>query len=244
MNNIIINIPKLIANENGLSAAVENLFGLMPSEMKVIAKNRLFNADNYNNYLLDVYSYIREKVVLTIVDGVVAREVGAQRILNVILAGENVFAVDKVCYKLTNLNPDETSLFNVAEKRNFFTKTDQVQVVGTNLDLFIKDDFAKPQKEYETLTKRKEKVRYNTYQKRAVVQNKECKGCKRCVWVCPVKAIVETRDKNNEVCAKIDYSKCINCLRCVKACPYSAINTKVPAKFNRLNTKIEKRTKK
>lgn len=241
---IIINIPKFIANENGLSMAVDNLLGLIPSEMKVIAKNRLFDADSYNNYLLDLYNHIKEKVVLTVVDGIVAREVNGQRILNVVLAGANLFAVDKLCYKLANLNPDEASLFKVAEKRNFFTKLDEVQVVGTSLDMFSKEDFAKPQRDFENVSKRKQKSRYKTYQKRPIVQEKECKGCKRCIWACPVNAIIEARDKNNEICAIVDYSKCINCLRCVKACPYSAIDTKVPAKFNRLNAKIEKRVKK
>ena len=241
---VIINMPKFIAQINGLSVGIDNLFGLIPSEIKVVAKNRLFTADDYYNYLVDLYDVIKEKVVLTVVDGVVAHEVGGQRILNAILAGDNVFAVDKVCYKLANLNSQEASLFKVAEKRNLLTNLDNVQVVGTALDMFIKSDFSKPKNEYEEISKRKRRLRYNTYQKRPTIKNKECKGCNRCIWACPVNAISGIRDKNNEICAKVDYSKCINCLRCVKACPYSAIDTKIPVKYHRLNTKIEKRVKK
>ena len=240
---VIINLPKLIAGANGVHASVDNLFGLIPSEMKVIAKNRLFTADDYNNYLLDLYDYVKEKVVLTIVDAVVAQEVNGQRIMNVIMAGNNVFAVDNLCYKLANVNPTNSTLFKVAEKRNLFTSSDEVSVVGTSIDMFQKEDFAKPNRDYEKFSLRKQKTYYKAYQKRPVVQVKECKGCKRCMWVCPVNAISEARDKNNEIYAKIDYSKCINCLRCIKTCPYSAIDTKIPVKFNRLNSKLEKRVK-
>lgn len=240
---VIINLPKFVVDENGVHSATENLFGLIPSEMKVIAKNRLFTADDFNNYLLDLYDYIQEKTVLTILDGVVAQEVNSQRILNVIMAGSNVFSIDYLCYKLSNLNPMESSLFKTLEKRNFFTHADEVSVLGTSVDMFIKEDFAKPNREYAHYSNRKKKSAYNSYQKRPIVQTKECKGCERCIWVCPVNAILETRDKNNEICAKIDYSKCINCLRCVKACPYSAIDTKVPTKYSRLNNKLEKRIK-
>ena len=240
---IIINLPKFVVDENGVYCSVENLFGLIPSEMKIIAKNRLFTADDFNNYLLDLYKYVSEKVVLTIVDAVVAQENASQRIMNTIMAGSNVFSVDYLCYQLANINPKDTSLFKIAEKRNLFTSSDEVSVIGTNIDMFKKEDFAKPLREYKELSKHKQKSIYNAYQKRPVVKNKECKGCERCIWGCPVKAIIETRDKNNEICAKIDYSKCINCLRCVKNCPYSAIDTKVPTKYNRLTNKLEKRVK-
>lgn len=241
---VIINLPKFVVDSDGIHVAVDNLFGLIPSEMKVIVKNRLFNADDYNNYMIDLYEYVKEKVVLTIVDGVVVQECGpSQRIMNFIMAGSNVFSVDNLCYKLANVDFYHSSLFKVAEKRNLFTSSDEVSVIGTNVEMFSKDDFSKPVREYETFSKHKQKTAYKAYQKRPVVQNKECKGCKRCIWKCPVNAIKETIDKNNEICAKIDYSKCINCLRCVKACPYSAIDTKVPAKYNRLNSKLEKRLK-
>lgn len=240
---IIINLPKLVVDENGVHCATDNLFGLIPSEMKLIVKNRLFNADDYNNYLLDLFKYISEKVVLTIVDGVVVQELNGQRIMNVIMSGNNVFSVDNLCYKISNLNPGDTSLFKIAEKRNLFTSTDEVVVVGSRIEMFKKEDFAKPLREYAQFSNHKKKANYNAYQMRPEVKKKECKGCKRCIWACPVNAIIETKDKNNEICAVIDYSKCINCMRCVKNCPYSAIDTKIPQRYNRLNSKLEKRIK-
>ena len=109
----IINLPKLVVDENGVHVSVENLFGLIPSEMKVIVKNRLFSADDYNNYLLDLYTYLQNKIVLNIVDAVVAKEVNSQRIMNAIIAGENIFGVDYLCYQLANINPKESSLFKM-----------------------------------------------------------------------------------------------------------------------------------
>ena len=240
---VIINMPKLVVDENGVHSCVENLFGLIPSEMKKIVKNRLFNADDYNNYLLDVYDYIKNKLVLTIVDAVVVQEVNGQRIMNAILMGDNNFSVDYICYQLSNVNPKDSSLFKILEKRNLFTEGDEVKVLGTSVDTLIKEDFAKPVREYQDFSNHAQKAKYNAYQKRPNINRKECKGCQRCIWSCPVNAIYETRDKNNEICAKINYSKCINCLKCVKSCPYTAIDTKIPVKYSRLNNKLEKRIK-
>ena len=48
-----------------------------------------------------------------------------------------------------------------------------------------------------------------------------CKGCRLCVGVCPVDAIIpltEFNKKGYEI-IKVDEEKCIGCGRCYKICP-------------------------
>lgn len=237
---VIINMPKFIVDNNGMHFAIDNLFGLVPSEMKLILKNRLFNEDKFNNFLVDLYENIKYKLVLNIMDAVVSQEANnSQRIMNCILASENLFALDKVCYQLINCNPNEHSLFKILEKRNHLSLNEQITVLGTNLELLVKQDFCLPQSKKVDFNKSK----YYAYQKRPIIKPNLCKGCTRCIKACPTGAIVEKRDKFNEIYAEIDYSKCINCLKCVQSCPYSVIETKVPGKYKTLSTKLEKRMK-
>ena len=245
----IIDLPKFIIDKDlGLVAGAENLFGIVPSEMQKILNNRLFTTRDRNNFILDLYSYIKDKVILTIVDGVVAREDNEnQRIMNALIAGDNLFAVENVCLQLANQNPTDSILLNLADNRKLYNLTEKIELIGDKLEDFLKNDFSHLNNEIsgeKSLVKEnKRQSKYNSYQRRPSIMLDKCKGCKRCIEVCPTKAIAECKDKNNEIYAKIDYSKCINCLKCIHNCPYSAIKTITPHKFKVLNSRLEKRSK-
>jgi len=59
------------------------------------------------------------------------------------------------------------------------------------------------------------------------VQNHECKGCGKCVNVCPVEAmsLVSANDphKPKRRLAKLSYELCLGCGLCVRACPEKAV---------------------
>lgn len=73
---------------------------------------------------------------------------------------------------------------------------------------------------------------------KSVIDGTKCKGCMKCVSVCPYNAIVKicvpcedacpvdaiAKDENGH--AKIDFEKCISCGKCVTACPFGAVHEK------------------
>lgn len=73
---------------------------------------------------------------------------------------------------------------------------------------------------------------------KSVIDGEKCKGCMKCVKVCPYSAIVKLKVPCEDSCpvnaiakdengyAKIDFSKCISCGKCVSACPFGAVHEK------------------
>lgn len=71
---------------------------------------------------------------------------------------------------------------------------------------------------------------------KSVIDNDKCKGCTKCMQVCPYGAIVKIKVPCEDVCpvgaitkneyghAEIDYEKCISCGACVGACPFAAVH--------------------
>jgi len=241
---IIINVPKLVVNQKlGLKGCLDNLFGLLPIEEQIITKSRLFDLKNYNEFLLDLHKYLKNKLVLNIVDGIVSFESNnCQRIMNALLVGENPFAVDYLTLKILNQDPKSNTLLSLATFHNIFD-TNSVSSVGDGFEKFLKPDYSYPELEGNQLinSASKSKKIYKTYQARPTINTKKCKGCGVCIKTCPNRAIKEKYDKNNEMYASLDYSRCISCFRCVKACPYQVIDTINPSKNKQLNNRMSKR---
>ena len=60
----------------------------------------------------------------------------------------------------------------------------------------------------------------------AVVLEKECVGCDRCIKPCPSGAISKVPGKR---LVAVDATKCTGCLTCVKACPVQPVALQVTA---------------
>lgn len=73
---------------------------------------------------------------------------------------------------------------------------------------------------------------------KSVIDGAKCKGCMKCVKVCPYSAIVKVRVPCEDSCpveaiakdengyAKIDFDKCISCGKCISSCPFGAVHEK------------------
>src|SRR5574344_2277039 len=73
---------------------------------------------------------------------------------------------------------------------------------------------------------------------KSVIDGNKCKGCMKCMQVCPYSAIVKLRVPCEDSCpvgaiekdenghAKIDFDECISCGKCVSACPFGAVHEK------------------
>ena len=242
---VIINVGKFRCDKTiGLVGCSQNLFGLIPGKMKDIIKTRCYTLNSYYNYNIDLYETLENKVILNILDGIVACETNNDpRILNTLLISENCYAIDDVALQIINQNPMECLLLNEAVRRNKFEFNNQI--LGDNIEPLVCTDFHYfvSSKNLKDRSDSKSVKAYNRTQKRPIISTKLCKGCKVCINSCPMNAITMKPSSLGEH-AVVDYNKCISCFNCLHNCPYKIIETKTPLKYKKVDSKIRKSIKK
>ncbi|MCQ2556125.1 MAG: DUF362 domain-containing protein, partial [Clostridia bacterium] len=92
----IINVGKLKFDDRfGYLGAVTNMFGLVPGKLKDVVLNRLNTVHDFNEYCVDIISKLKNKLVLNVVDGIVALESGkSERLVSCLGVSENAFCLD------------------------------------------------------------------------------------------------------------------------------------------------------
>ena len=239
----IINIGKLkIDNELGYLGATSNLFGLIPGEMKSIVKNRFNCLSDFNDYIIDMYETLKSKVVLNVLDGIVAMEANkTPRMLNCLAVSESAYSLDAAMLNIINIKFENTIL-NQAKSRELFDFNKPYKIVGEKPEKFQLSDFSVVEFDNHTEIKHA-KSYFKTHQQRPTIDPKQCKGCKICSKICPTNAIKMKYDKMGELYAEIDYKKCIFCNKCLTACPYSVVKEKTPLAYKLVMKDIEKHNK-
>ncbi len=240
----IINISKLKLDAKfGYFGATANLFGLIPGEMKTVLTNRLKTLKNFNNFIIDMAEALKNKLVLNIVDGIVALEANdMQHMMYCLALSENAYKLDACMLNILGVNLKNTFLKQAAE-RGLINLDRPFKVLGEAIDKFKADDFALTEFNEESLlyeSNFKQKHYFNTYQQRVNIKQKNCKGCKICSKICPTGAIMMRYDKNNELYAKIDYDKCVYCFKCFEACPYRVVEVITPLGYKLIEKQISK----
>jgi NAD-dependent dihydropyrimidine dehydrogenase PreA subunit len=241
---VIINLGKFRCEKNlGLIGCSQNLFGLVPGGLKDLVKSRCHTLNSYYNYIIDLNEALEDKVVLSILDGIVGCEAnGDPRILNSIIIGQSQYAVDYVALQIINQNPREYLLFNECERRGKFDF--DCDITGDKISSVLCEDFkySKFLGNIKSGSNGKFKREYNAIQKRPIISAKQCKGCKVCSNSCPMQAINIQSNQLGET-AVINREKCINCLKCVDNCPYKIIKVKTPCKHYHIERMIKKHSK-
>ena len=240
----IINVGKIKSDNNlGYLGAVANLFGLVPGEKKTQVLNGMDRIENFNNYLLDIMTAVKDKVVLNVLDGIVALEKDkTPRMLYCLGVSENAFYLDEAIVDILGINKDN-SILNQAVEREFIKENSTYKTINVSVDDFKLDDFAliditKSTKIHKNQSEQKNY--FNKYQARPKIDGCKCKGCSICSRVCPTKAIMMKYDKNGELYAEIDYKKCIFCNKCIFACPYAVAKQYLPTGYKDLEKEINK----
>jgi len=241
---VIINVGKLKIDEKlGYLGVASNLFGLVPGEMKTQVFSRINTQKDFHNYILDIYDAIKDKLVLNILDGIVAQEHDkTQRMLYCMAVSDNMFSLDASVVDILDIGYKNTVLRS-AKERGLFEFDKGYKLVGEKLDKFKLEDF-NMQDFHETSSIHKnlsQKVRYyKKHQVRTKINPDKCKGCSVCSKICPTGAITMKTDKNGELFACIDYNKCIYCNKCRTACPYQIVDTINPIGNRKLIKELEK----
>ena len=241
---VIINVGKIkMDNQLGFLGATQNLFGLVPGNKKEVELNRFNTLKELNDYLIDIYETLSEKLVLNVVDGIVAQEKDkTQRMLYCLGVGENCFNLDASILDILNI-PYQNTHLKQAEERGYFKSATPYKSIGESVSKFTVDDF-----NYESFdntskihnNKKQQLSFYKNNQARTKIDSKKCKGCSVCCKICPTGAISMKYDKNGELFAEIDYKKCILCKKCLNACPYFVVEKIEPRAYKNLEKEIKK----
>ena len=231
---VIINVPKM--KTHGLTfftCCVKSCLGLIhPEERKYIhSKEDRFD---FAKGVVDVYSRIKDKIVLHVVDGVMAMEgdegpsYGDPVNTGLIVIGQDGVAVDAVISKVMGYVPEHLpTLKYAAQKYLGEAFLENTQIVGDFKDANeITHKGFKKHSLFSYLNRFKnEKDFGRAYIYRVSIDQTKCNLCKTCYNSCPAGSIVF--DDSGRLAVAED--KCIHCYTCHEVCPSGAIKlTKAP----------------
>lgn len=230
----IVNVPKLKTHVmTGMSCAVKNLFGTVPGLQKAEFHMRFPEKESFGDMLVDLCETVKPD--LTVVDGVLAMEGdgpagGVPRQLNLILGGENPYAIDLTVCHMMGLPAMAVPYLNAAHRRGLCPeKADPTWLCGDVKEADPIGDFRLP----ESYTN----INFSNRAPRAIrwavpgvekwiaprpkIEKSKCVGCGKCAEICPGHTIRVEQGK-----AHIDPKGCIRCFCCHEMCPVKAIRVK------------------
>jgi uncharacterized protein (DUF362 family) len=230
----VINIPKIKTHMMTVySGAVKNLFGIVPGSYKPEYHLRFEDTSVFADLLVDLCLFARP--VLTVMDAVVGMEGygptnGTPKNVELIIAGENPYALDVVASGIIGLRPMQVPTIRKSIERGLCGEnTGQIEVVGRQPEDVAVYDFKKPTLKvafnfYSILIPRFILRRINRFIKPTPHFNSHrCKGCGMCAKGCPPKAVTM---KDGKPC--LDYNLCIRCFCCHELCQYDAVEIRRP----------------
>lgn len=227
----IINFCKLKTHGMmGMSAAVKNLFGVIPGTMKPEYHYRFPEISRFADMLIDLNHYF--KPVLNIVDAVIGMEgngptAGTPRQIGAIAASDDPHALDMLCAHLIGIDPISVPTISAAVNRGLVSSDiSKINIIGEYNKLCVHDfhlvtgtrslQFSK---ESNTIFGKATAAFIQTVMaSKPNVNKSECVGCRECEKICPAAAITMI-DKR----PVIDRSKCIKCFCCQEFCPKGAM---------------------
>ncbi len=214
---VLINIGKLKTHGlTTMTAAVKNLFGLLPGTTKMEYHAIYQDPKQFCKMLVDLCEAAKPQ--LSIVDAIVGMEGegpsgGKPRAMNALLAGTNPHAVDAICARIMGLEAHEAPVLAEAMARGL---VGDVEVVGAQVDSLRLADMDIPMRGGHRVSTMEKLARMFPFVRpRPAFPHKDCNGCGICAASCPVKAITMNGSKRPEVNLK----PCIRCFCCQELCP-------------------------
>ena len=220
----VINFCKLKTHGMmSMTAAVKNMFGVVPGTMKPEYHFRYPDERAFANMLVDLNEYFRPR--LSIADAVVGMEgngptAGRPRPIGALMASEDPYALDLVCARTIGLGIDRVPTIRAAFERGLCPATaEELDVRG---DAVTVDDFDN--------VIAHSSVRFSDGPFGGILEkllrprpqaDAGCVGCAVCRGVCPAHAIEMVRGR-----PRIDRGRCIRCFCCQEFCPKGAMKVR------------------
>ncbi len=223
----------------GMSAAAKNMFGVIPGTMKPEYHFRYPNAADFARMIVDIDEYFSDKIMLCIADAIDGMEgngptKGTPRHIGAILASRSPHALDLACSKIIGLEPESVPTLGAAIERGLIPQSvSELPIIG-DIDTLVIHDYnnvaVKNSLLFDSRSKFFGKIAKKCLEAKPAVRSDECKGCEKCMQICPARAIT-MKDKK----PVIDRSKCIKCFCCQEFCPFGAMKVHRPLPARILN---------
>lgn len=226
---VLISLPKLKThNLTGLTGAVKNCFGLIPSPQKTYLHMRWARPDEFSEMLVDLYLWA--KPALNILDAVVGMEgdgpsAGRPRPIGALLASTDGLALDVAMATLVGYDPMRVTTIAAAMRRGLSRgRLEDLTWVGPPLQELRPRRF-RPSIAWLTNSRLVLWIMGlggNFTTPRPKITG-ACIGCGVCAEHCPVNAITLCQGQ-----AVVDHGKCIRCFCCHELCPQQAVEIHRP----------------
>jgi len=213
------------------TGAVKNMFGTIPGIVKAEYHMNMPSYDEFADALIDIC--LCANPVLSFMDGIEAMEGhgpsgGTPRMMNVLLASDNPFALDKTACAIISLAENRVPILYRAATRGLCADgLGDIAFRGDTWESFAVTDFEIPvirkALTFKPMPKPIRKFTSRHLQPRPVFDHKICIGCADCAKNCPAK-IIEMRDRKPYV----SLDSCIRCFCCQELCPKIAVKVYRP----------------
>ena len=223
---VMINLPKFKSHgQMIMTAAVKNLFGCIVGPRKAqwhMAAGR--DRDAFARLLLELSLLVAPR--FSLIDGIIGMDgngpsAGRTRPVNLILAGEDPLAVDRIAAAVAGLKEEDYPLMRTARAMPAFAERfGRIEVVGDALESVALHDFQLPPGQDLRFGPRTlRRLLKRAVAARPVINRRKCKACGICAQHCPPEAISTSGGR-----VLIDRSACISCFCCQEMCPQHAID--------------------
>ncbi len=215
----------------GMTAAVKNLYGVIPGTIKSETHFRHEDPADFADLLVDLNEYVRPR--LNLCDAVEIMEgngptAGTPRHLGVLLAGTDPYRMDRLGAALLGLREEEIPYLGAAKRRGLLDGQGEAEAralaapyalrgfvrSGATSSWFIRTP------EDRGLRKLEKQAMYLIFRSKPAA-DPSCIGCGQCERNCPAGAISIRAGR-----AKINRKRCIRCFCCQEFCPTGAMKAK------------------
>ena len=222
---LVIDVAKLKTHGfMKMTAAVKNLFGVIPGLHKAMVHKDLPGKPEFASMICDLTLAISP--ALTIIDAVVGMEGegpsgGTPKKCGLLLGSDDPFAADLASCAIMGIRPEEAPIMREAIGRGLVENDPyKLDIEGETLEKVL-SPFAFPGSKRSVLGLLPGVLRYSIEDRLRAYPyiTGRCISCGRCAGICPQKTIKKGAD---HFCVDID--NCIRCYCCHEICPEKAID--------------------
>ncbi len=229
---VIVDLCRLKSHSlTKMSAAVKNLFGVVPGIQKFEMHSAYPALPVFSEMLVDLAQMlVQTHKVLAICDAIVGMEGngptgGDPRSIGGILMSENPFSLDVVAEALIGFS-HTVEMVRIAQERNLCRSLAQTEIRGVPPEELALTDFREPDATKKTFLGSLSTLfggrLAEFFASHPKIDGSKCVGCGVCANSCP-RHTIDIVQKKGKKKAVIRYDGCIRCFCCQELCPFHVI---------------------